>query len=337
MDTLHHATGQLARGTRRQAGDPGATGAVVLYPRVFHNRAHSALQPVAPTFRSDPEASFAGRSSSDYAAWLEANIELVQRLARVTAQRARLSVTETEDFISDVHLKLVTDDFAVLRSFRGHSRLTTFLLTVFQRLAFDFRNARWGRWRASAEAERHGASALRLEELVYRDGLSFDEACGRLQTEGESASRERLYEIFLRLPARARPDRFAVQKIQDPVDPHTPESHAAHAEAAARGVRLQAALRRVCDEMGAEDRLALRLRFHGGLTVATIGRLLQVDEKRLYRRIDQSLMKVRRALEAEGFTAEVALSVVHGFDVEGALADSSQQRPDSRASKAKGA
>jgi RNA polymerase sigma factor (sigma-70 family) len=290
-----------------------------------------------PSPRSDPEASFAGGSQSEYAAWLEANIDLVQRLARVTSQRARLSPSETEDFLSDVHLKLVADDFAVLRSFRGNSRLTTFLLTVFQRLAFDFRNARWGRWRPSAEAERRGATALRLEELVYRDGLSFDEACGQVWTEGESTARDRLYDILLRLPARARPDRFVVPKVHEPIDPHTPESRAAEAEAAARGRGLQATLRRVCEELGTEDRLALRLRFHGGLTVGTIARLLHVDEKRLYRRIDQLLVTVRRALEAEGFTAEVALSVVHGFDVEGALADSSQQRPDSRASKAKGA
>ena len=42
-------------------------------------------------------------------------------------------------------------------------------------------------------------------------------------------------------------------------------------------------------------------------------------------------------LEAEGFTAEAALSVVHGFDVERALTDPSQERRGSIKSGAKGA
>lgn len=310
---------------------PGARGAVVLYPRVFHNRPHSAPQPVAST--PHPEAGPLGGSAAAYAAWIEANIGLVDRLARATALRARLSASEADEFLSDVHLKLVVDDFAVLRSFKGRSRLTTFLLTVLQRVAFDFRNAHWGRWRASAEAERQGAAALRLEELVYRDGLSFDEACGRLGTEGEVAPRERLHQILLLLPVRPRPDRAGAIKRQDPfVDPHTPESHAAASEAAARAVRLQAALRSVCNALPAQDRLMLRLRFQGGLTLAAIARLMQIDEKQVYRRFDHALAEVRRALEAEGFTAEAALGLVHGCDMDGVLPGPPHEAPGSRAS-----
>jgi RNA polymerase sigma factor (sigma-70 family) len=336
MPTPRPFPADLARRTHGETGGRDPRRVVVLFPGVFHNRPHSA-PPVATLPRSEPEASFAGRSASEYTAWLEANIGLVQRLARVTALRARLSASETDEFLSDVHLKLVSDDFAVLRSFRGQSKLTTFLLTVFQRLAFDFRNARWGRWRPSAEAERQGATALRVEELVYRDGLTFDEACGLLHTEGDTTTRDRVYELFVRLPARARPDRFSTDEVRDPIDSRTPEAQAAYTEAAAGGRRLQAALRRICDELDVDDRLALRLRFHGELTVATIARLLQVDEKRLYRRIDQCLTKVRRALEAEGFTSQVALSVVHGLDVGRALPGASRHRNDSLASGTKGA
>src|SRR5262245_31164113 len=152
MPTPRSFTAHVVRSAPGETGGHGPKRAVVLFPGVFHNRPHSAFPPVATLPRSEPEASFAGRSASEYAAWLEANIRLVQRLARVTAVRARLSASEIDEFLSDVHLKLVSDDFAVLRSFRGRSRLTSFLLTVFQRLAFDFRNARWGRWRPSAEA-----------------------------------------------------------------------------------------------------------------------------------------------------------------------------------------
>jgi len=168
---------------------------------------------------------------------------------------------------------------------------------------------------------------------VYRDGQSFEEACGRLRTEGEAAPRERLYKIFLQLPVRPRPDRFGAAERRDPlVDPHTPESRAAASEAAGRAARLQAALRRVCDALPPQDRLALRLRFQGGLTLAMIARLLQIDEKRVYRQFDRALAEVRRALEAEGFTADAALAVVHGFDLDGVLPAPPDEASGSRAS-----
>ena len=42
----------------------------------------------------------------------------------------------------------------------------------------DWRNARWGKWRPSAEARRQGALATHLERLMRRDGLTFEEAKG---------------------------------------------------------------------------------------------------------------------------------------------------------------
>jgi RNA polymerase sigma factor (sigma-70 family) len=321
--------GPLPSGGDRD-GRLGLRGAVVLHPRLFHNRPHPAPQTVAPT----PEAADPVGGSAAYATWLETNIELVDRLARVTAQRARLSPSETDDFVSDVHLKLIADDFAVLRSFKGRSRLTTFLLTVLQRVAIDFRNARWGRWRPSAEASRLGTSALRLEELVYRDGLSFDEACGRLNTEGHSTSRDQLYEMLGRLPVRPRPDRTAAPTHLDgPIDPETPESQAAASEAAARAVRLQTALRRICDALAGPDRLALRLRFQSGLTLAAIARLLQIDEKLMYRRFEHALAEVRRALEAEGLTVDDALAGVHGVDLDSVLPAPTQAASGARVSE----
>jgi RNA polymerase sigma factor (sigma-70 family) len=280
------------------------------------------------------EARPLGGSTADYAAWLDGNIAVVDRLARATAQRAHLSSAEIDDFLSDVHLKLVAEEFAVLKSFQGRGRVTTFLLTVLQRAALDFRNSRWGRWRASAEALRLGAIAVKLEELVYRDGLSFDEVCGTLHAEGETESRDRLYEMLLRLPVRPRPDRFGVTQQRDRMaDPETPESQATTAEASARAKRLQTALKRACESLSTQDRLALRLRFHGGLALATIARALHVHEKQIYRRFEHALADVRKALEAEGFTADDALAVVHGFDLDGVLpAAATETASDSRAS-----
>ena len=291
------------------------------YLGVPHNRRRSTIQPVAPTApMAVPEALPLAGSPGTIAGWLESHLDVIQRLARAAARRAGLPLSATDDFLSDVYLKLVADDYAVLRSYQGRSRLTTFLMTVFQRVAYDFRNARWGRWRPSAEAERLGPSALRLEELIYREGLTFDEACGYLCSASDAPTRERLYEVLLRLPPRPRPDRAAEAKHLDlVVDGQTPESRAAESEAAVQGERLQIALKRVCDRLTPQEALALRLRFQDELSLAVIARLLNIDEKRVYRQFDHILLEVRRALEAEGFTAEAALGVVHGLDLKGLL------------------
>ena len=305
-------------------------GAVVVYPGVFHNRPHPVTHSVAPT--SLPGDRPFGSDAIPYAAWLEGHLGLVDRLARATARRARLSASETDEFLSDVHLKLVADDFAVLRSFKGQSRLTTFLLTVLQRAAFDFRNARWGRWRASAEAERQGETVLRLEELVYRDGLSFDQACHSLRLGDDVRARDRLYEIFLRLPVRSRPERARDANPQTAVDRRTPEAYAASAEMAGRAARFQAVLRRICDSLDQQDRLALRLRFHSGLSLAAIARLLRIDEKRVYRQFEHALAQVRRALESEGFTADAALAVIESCDLDNVLPGTAEDEPGTGAS-----
>src|SRR5262249_60887939 len=55
----------------------------------------------------------------------------------------------------------------------------------------------------SAGARRRARVALGLERLVYRDGCTFDEAMGILQTnEHVSESRDELHAIYAELPCR---------------------------------------------------------------------------------------------------------------------------------------
>jgi RNA polymerase sigma factor (sigma-70 family) len=60
--------------------------------------------------------------------------------------------------------------------------------------------------------------------------------------------------------------------------------------------RVQAAAERAMQSLAPEDRLILRMRFEEALPVATIARVLQLDQKRLYRTIARILKQVRAAL-----------------------------------------
>ncbi len=144
------------------------------------------------------------RSTDSAQKKLEAHIDLVEQVIQWTCRR-RFSQEEAEEFRSRVFLKLVQDDYAVFRKFRGQSSLRTYLTTVIQRLALDFRNHLWGKWRPSAAARRLGNVALQLEVLVSRDNRMLDEAIEILRTNHQvGLSRAELERISAQLPVRSR-------------------------------------------------------------------------------------------------------------------------------------
>jgi len=106
----------------------------------------------------------------------------IERITRFVARRNRLSPADAEDFCSEVNVALIENDYAALGSYQGRSSLPTYLSTVIQRRFLDFRRKAWGKWRSSAEALRRGPLAERMERLLYRDGLTFEQAVETLRT-----------------------------------------------------------------------------------------------------------------------------------------------------------
>src|SRR5688572_2526377 len=98
------------------------------------------------------------------------NLPLLERILAATCRRYRLSREEAEDFSSVVRLKLIADDYQVLRAYAGRSSLASYLGAVVQRAWLDHCNHLWGKWRPSAEARRLGPLGIRLDTLLHRDG-----------------------------------------------------------------------------------------------------------------------------------------------------------------------
>jgi len=67
---------------------------------------------------------------------------------------------------------------------------------------------------------------------------------------------------------------------------------------------VAARLKAMIQTLEPSDRLALQLHFEQGLRIADVARMLQRDQKRMYRSMDQSLSRLRALLEAEGINAE---------------------------------
>lgn len=258
---------------------------------------------------------------------LEANLALVGRAVAFACRRYRFEPDDAEDFASFVHLKLVEDDYAVLRAFEGRSRLPTYLSIVIQRLALDYRIHAWGKWHASAEAKRLGPVAVELERLLHRDGRSLDEALPFLAAHHPNVTRDALAKLAAALPRRAPKRHDVPVEEADPVSaPVDIEDHARAGDRRRTALRVAAAVRDAIAKRSEDDRLILQLRFEKGMTVAQIARALQRDQKLLYRYLDRCMRDIRDEIVAAGVEPADAIDLI-GRDDAGLAFDLGKAQP----------
>jgi len=240
----------------------------------------------------------------------------IEQVSRFLARRQRLSAAEADDFCSEVNLSFVRSDYAALGSFGGRSSLRTYLTTVIHRLFLDYRRKVWGKWRPSAEAVRRGPLAIRLEILLYREGLSLDAALETLRTNFSCPEgREALADLARSLPKRT--NRRAMVEGDGEDLASLPAGELASPEVQLdcfdTSCRVQGLINEVMEALEPLDRIVLRMRFEDDITVADIARTLHLDQKRLYRRIEELLAGFRKSLEERGLGwAEVARMIEHG-------------------------
>lgn len=248
--------------------------------------------------------------------WLPANVPLVERLCRHVCRDTRLSPADVDDFVSSVLLKLIDDDYAVLRAFEGRSSPATFLLVVARRALSDFRAQESGRYRPSRQAERGGPLAIELETLLRRDGKSLDEALTLLRDRGRRLTRAEAEAMARQFPER-RPRPVAVP-LDDEVQPQLalPPDETGVRERGAISKTICASLRRVIGALPAEDQTILRLHFAAGWSVADISRSMHIDQQRLYARLRRIAKSMRDELLAAGVDRERVRDLVGRTDVD---------------------
>lgn len=279
------------------------------------DRAQSAVQP--RRFRGYHSRISA---AADPARFLTDNLALLDRVVKRVAHRHRLRDDDAEELRGAVQLKLVENDYDAIRRFEGRASFETYLSAIVTRHLLDERNARWGKWRPSVYAKRLGPVAVNLEMLLTRDGASFDEAVQRLRARWHiTESDEVLHQISLGFPVRAA-RRFVPAEILAELpggrDADDDLERARRSEVAARAVR---ALRNARQQLNDEDQLLLRMCFEQNLPLATVARVLQLEQKPLYRRREQVFGVLRRALRQQGVSADDVRDILGG-DFESAMA-----------------
>lgn len=229
--------------------------------------------------------------------------DTIESVLAYTRRAHRLSADDGDEFSSWARLRLLEEDCAILRKFQGLSSFRTFLVTVIQRLFLDWRIREWGKWRPSAEARRLGPVAVELERLVLRDEIDFGQAAELLVSKGTVSTANECDEVWAKLrrrPARRRTGSDVLTDVSSApaVDP------VAEQDRQQRLLEVRAALRKAMAALPPADLLIVKLRYEDQFTVARIAKVVDVEQKLLYRRFEQLWKQLRHSMAASGITDE---------------------------------
>jgi RNA polymerase sigma factor (sigma-70 family) len=246
----------------------------------------------------------------DYQRLLLEHLALIDQIVRTTGRRRHLSV-EQDEFAGFVRVRLIENDYAVLRKFQHRSSLRTYLAAVIERLSLDFCIERWGRWRPSAVAVRLGPVAVLLEQLVTRDGHTVDEAVQIVHTNHASAlPLSALRDLWEQLPPRLRTTEVGEEAAAAVPSNQSSESEVEDTERQTNIERLERTLRTAFAAVPDQDRVLVALRFDQELSIAEIAKLTGASVPTLHRRLDRTIRDLRQALRTAGFLPQEVADLI---------------------------
>jgi RNA polymerase sigma factor (sigma-70 family) len=250
------------------------------------------------------------QTSPDHDLFL-ANLADIDLVIAAISRRHRLDADEADEFKGTAYMRLLEQDCRILRAFEGRSSIRTYLRVVLNRVFLDLRIARWGKWRPSTRAKRGGAAAVRLERLIHRDGLPEEIALPLVLRDADADKG-----VLVTFACQSRPmPRAERRMVSDevlgnlPGDTISAHQALARAELHSPARRVLSALKKGLAQLPPDDQLIIRLRFVDRATVVEIAAVMRTSARKLYRRIDTILGRLRCVLEHEGCSAD-ALAIV---------------------------
>jgi len=234
------------------------------------------------------------------------SIEVLPLILRGLGREKRLSPEELEDLRSDIQIKLLEDDYRVLRRWNRRSSFKVYLVNVVYNIWRDRVRGEKGTVRVSAAARRLGPPAPELEMLLGRQRLTFDEAYQVIKPRFPGLSRGEAEEIAAQINPRCG-RRFesedVVARLPD-LEP-TGEERLEQWEKLVKKREALALMHQRLSELPEQDRLLL-VRVHAeGVKFSHIARSLGgIDQRSLYRRNEKLITKLRTELEEAGIRWE---------------------------------
>jgi RNA polymerase sigma factor (sigma-70 family) len=242
------------------------------------------------------------------------SLEALPLILRGLGREKRLSLEELEDLRSDIQIKLLEEDYRVLRRWNRRSSFKVYLITVVYNIWCDRVRAEKGTVRVSAAANRLGPPAQKLEILIGR-GLKLDEAYQVIKPLFPGLSRDEAEEIAAQInprPGRRFESEDVVARLPDLEQ--TGDKRLEQEEKLVKKHEALDLMRQRLAELPEQDRILL-VRVHAeGVKFSHIARSLGgIDQRSLYRRNESLITKLRTDLEEAGIHWE-DLSEVLGID-----------------------
>lgn len=254
---------------------------------------------------STPNSSSSASGREELELLLVSNLPLLDRITCTLAHRNHLVAEDAEEFHSWVIAHLIADDYRVLAKFRGEASLGTYLTAVASSLLRDYRHAEHGRWRSSATALRAGAVAIRLEQLVVRDGLPLRQAAEMMRSSAVTTQTD----AELARMAATFPRRGALRPVHYTADVESCfAAEGAHDLGWSEDPEDPAAYERILMDaltgLQNDERELIRLVYWKRMSIADAARTLHTPQKPLYRRLERILGSLRREIESKILTVE---------------------------------
>lgn len=226
-------------------------------------------------------------------------LPMIERAAQFACRRSEMNEDEIEEFSSEMKMRLIANDYAILRAYEQRSSFETYIIAVASRLLLDYRNRLWGRWYDSAMATHLGPVAVELERLLYRDERPLEDAVAIVRARHPDVTREELEDFAARLQPRIRRRNVELNEHEPIVAREMPFSF----EHEKTADRISKSVRDFVDALPEADRCILRLRFDAEMPVSQIARAMRVEQVMVYRKLYRLFKDIRAKLEAEGFDA----------------------------------
>jgi|GEM_PF-291972 len=243
---------------------------------------------------------------SEFSQLLERELPLIEKITNVICRRSGMSADDIEEFTAEVKLRLVKNDYAILRAYERRSRFATYIAAVIRRLLIDYRRHHLGKWHDSAEARRLGRLGIDIERAILRDGRTVEETLTLLRDEHPGVTIDEIERIAGVLPARIRHKLVPIEEAES-IESRGAADRVVHVDTAAR---ISAVVCAFIDKLPPDEQLIFRLRFDCDMTVAQISRSLHRDQQVLYRLLYKYFDALRAELTSVGVDARAVEDLI---------------------------
>ena len=249
-------------------------------------------------------------------AYLVKHLPVIDAAIKVACRRHEILDDQAEEFASHTKLKLIENDYHLIRSFQGKSSFRTYLFTVINRIFIDWLRMMKGRWRPSEYAKRLGQMGIKLEELMARKKLSYQEACYAIKINhgvniDSREFRKLADKISKQLSTNPRQVDIPLEKInnsestlKDPViDKNSQEIRE----------KIVSIIKDVSESLEANDKLILKMHFHDNLGISVISRILKQKRHGVDARLKFILVGFKEKILANGININDARDAINSM------------------------